>query len=88
MNTLLNEQDSDMLANSIIQMQTVQHEEKLNLLIEEQNLVIVKTYNLVPYKDGDKWCVLLGKNLQEGICGFGDTPYKAILDFNTNFYNK
>ena len=37
------------------------------------------------YKDGNAWCVLLGDNIQEGICGFGETPYKAILEFNKAF---
>jgi hypothetical protein len=37
--------------------------------------------NLVPKKDGDKWCVLYGENLQEGIAGFGATPDEAIRAF-------
>ena len=28
--------------------------------------------------DGDKWCALVGENLQEGVAGFGDTPTAAI----------
>ena len=32
-------------------------------------------------KDGDSWCVLLGNNLQEGIAGFGDNLYQALIDF-------
>lgn len=32
--------------------------------------------------DGNKWCVLYGDNLQDGVAGFGDTPYLAMLDFN------
>jgi len=31
------------------------------------------------YPDGDQWCALLGENIQEGICGFGKTPYGAAL---------
>jgi hypothetical protein len=34
------------------------------------------------YMDGNQWCVLYGENLQDGICGFGDTPKKAVMDFN------
>ena len=37
-----------------------------------------------PFKDGDKWCFLYGENLQEGVCGFGDTIFKAAWDFYTN----
>lgn len=39
-------------------------------------------YGLAPFKDGDQWCVLLGGDLQSGVSGFGDTPEKAIFDFN------
>jgi hypothetical protein len=40
--------------------------------------------NLKPrlFKDGDSWCCLLGENIQEGIAGFGNSPYNAILEFN------
>lgn len=33
------------------------------------------------YIDGDKWCVLLGENIQTGICGFGNTLLAAIHNF-------
>jgi len=33
------------------------------------------------YKDGDAWCILLGDNIQEGICGFGDTKEDAFIEF-------
>lgn len=39
-------------------------------------------YNLIPFKDGDQWCVLLGKDVQAGIAGFGDTPEEAISEFD------
>jgi hypothetical protein len=28
--------------------------------------------------DGDKWCCLVGENLQEGLAGFGDSPCDAL----------
>lgn len=85
MNGILNEEYSRMLANSADHYLSIQHQEKLHLLVSEQEMLYVKTYNLVPFKDGDSWCVLLGKDLQTGISGFGDTPIKAILDFNKSF---
>jgi hypothetical protein len=36
--------------------------------------------------DGNQFCFLLGDDLQSGIAGFGDTAYKAMQDFNKNFY--
>lgn len=37
---------------------------------------------LIPKRDGDKWFVLCGGNLQEGIAAFGDTPEEAIVNFD------
>lgn len=28
--------------------------------------------------DGNKWCALVGENLQEGAAGFGDGPMAAL----------
>ena len=33
------------------------------------------------HKDGNAWCILYGYNLQEGICGFGDTKAEALVEF-------
>lgn len=46
---------------------------------------VVATFGITPVKDGNAWCVLLGQNLQEGICGFGDTPHEAIMAFYREF---
>lgn len=42
---------------------------------------------LKPYKDGNQWCVLAGDNLQEGICGFGDTIEDALYEFLIDVLN-
>ena len=40
------------------------------------------------FKDGDKWCALEGENLQEGVCGFGDTPDAACRQFDIQWLNE
>jgi hypothetical protein len=35
--------------------------------------------------DGDKWCVLFGPNLQDGVAGFGTTPTDAVNAFDEEF---
>ncbi len=35
--------------------------------------------------DGNQWCALYGDNLQDGVGGFGDSPYRAMLDFDKNW---
>lgn len=49
----------------------------------EMNLVIIFGAKLSI--DGNQWCWLHGDNLQDGIAGFGKSPYLAALDFNKNF---
>lgn len=34
------------------------------------------------YPDGNQWCALYGDNLQDGVCGFGDTPEAAAAAFD------
>jgi hypothetical protein len=40
------------------------------------------------FKDGNSWCALLGENLQEGVCGFGPTPAKALTAFEIAMCNE
>lgn len=57
--------------------QTAQEENELNLFsMLKPNLM----------RDGNQWCALYGKDLQEGIAGFGDSPHLAIMDFNSQWY--
>ena len=52
--------------------------------LNEQKLTAEEVFikaGLKPYKDGNQWCVLAGNNIQEGICGFGDTIEDAICEF-------
>ena len=62
-----------------------QHEIKMAILCEQAEYNLVSILKPRISKDGDKWCVLYGDNLQDGIAGFGDTPHAAILDFNKAF---
>lgn len=39
-------------------------------------------------RDGDKWFVLYGENLIDGVAGFGDTPELAMQDFDKNWWNE
>lgn len=44
-------------------------------------------YLLLPalHIDGDRWCALYGDNIQDGLAGFGETPAKAMEDFDNNY---
>ena len=45
-------------------------------------------YKVIPFKDGNEWCALLGENIQDGICGFGKSPYLALKEFDNAFYKE
>lgn len=45
-------------------------------------------YKPVLKKDGDRWCALLGDSPNEGVCGYGDTPEKAMAAFDATWIGK
>ena len=40
------------------------------------------------FPDGNAWCALYGDNIQEGVCGFGDTPNAASIAFDIAWLNE
>lgn len=40
------------------------------------------------YIDGDRWCALYGINQQDGVAGFGDSPAKAMENFDKRWADK
>jgi len=68
--------------------QEKEHREKMNLIIEQQEYNLVAILKPKITIDGNQWCVLYGENLQDGIAGFGETPYTAILNFNSAWNKK
>lgn len=40
------------------------------------------------FKDGNRWCALYGSNIQDGVCGFGETPDKACEQFDKEWFGK
>lgn len=51
----------------------------------ESNRQDLLAVSMLPVKigvDGNQYFVLWGEDLQSGVCGFGDTPTKAIFNFN------
>lgn len=64
----------------------IAEETQRNYWTTKQDMALIESLKPRITKDGSMWCVLYGDNLQEGIAGFGDTPYQAILDFNSAFH--
>ena len=66
----------------------LEHQEIMNNLILENEYKLFSMLKPSFGIDGDYWYVLYGKDLQDGISGFGKSLYLAILDFNKQFTNK
>lgn len=64
----------------------IQHSLKLDVLNTgiEYKLFSILRPKICP--DGNRWCVLYGENLHDGIAGFGDTPHEAVLDWNKRWH--
>ena len=58
---------------------------KLETECEKQEYMLFSLLKPSVYIDGNKWCVLYGKNIQDGVAGFGDSPYLAVIDFNKSW---
>jgi hypothetical protein len=46
--------------------ETLQHQEKMNLIVEQSEFNLFSILKPKIFKDGDKWCVLYGENIQDG----------------------
>ena len=63
----------------------INHQMNVELLETEQQYKRFAMLKPKVYKDGNKWCVLYGENIQDGVAGFGDTPHKAVIDWEVNW---
>lgn len=61
-------------------------ESELARSIQTQEYALFAQLRPLLIQDGNQWCVLYGKDLHDGIAGFGNTPYLAILAFNAEWY--
>lgn len=57
-------------------------------IIENAEMNLVRLFGTKLSIDGNMWCWLHGENLQDGVAGFGKSPYLAALDFNKNFHKE
>jgi hypothetical protein len=64
------------------------HQERMNLIIETEEYNLFSILKPTLFKDGNSWCCLYGDDIITGIVGFGDTPYKSILNFNKAWHNE
>jgi hypothetical protein len=68
--------------------QLLKHNEEMAILGEKRVLAFIAILKPRFSKDGNMFCFLFGDNLQDGIAGFGETPYKAAADFVNNLSNE
>ena len=61
------------------------HGTRMNTELERQRPFMLMQPNVRVFKDGDSWCALYGSNIQEGVCGFGETPDKATRAFDAQW---
>lgn len=62
--------------------ETLIQQSRHNAAIEAEEMNLVALLRPRVFLDGNKWCVLYGENLQDGVAGFGDSPILAVYDFS------
>lgn len=61
--------------------ETLTNQSRHNAAIEAEEMNMVALLRPRVFIDGDKWCVLYGDDLMNGVAGFGDSPIHAVYDF-------
>ena len=61
---------------------TLEAQSRLSAAVEAEEMQLFSMLKPKLFIDGDQWCCMYGENLQDGISGFGDTPKKAVSDWN------
>lgn len=64
----------------------LQNQSIMNRLIEQEEINLFSILKPSISIDGNQYCVLYGKDLHDGVCGFGSTMIEAIHNFNLEFY--
>jgi hypothetical protein len=67
---------------------TMEHQVMLSAAVMTQEVTLFSLLKPKIYRDGNQWCVLYGENLQEGVAGFGDTPYKAAMNWESQWHKQ
>tara|TARA_R100001244_G_scaffold214_1_gene310 strand:+ start:112 stop:315 length:204 start_codon:yes stop_codon:yes gene_type:complete len=58
------------------------------LMIDSGSVELVGLLGIEIKQDGDQWFLIWGSNIQEGVCGFGDTPAQAVKAFSIAFFEE
>lgn len=82
----MNNQDSNMAANAICHSASMIQESIQQMTYELMRPATVFKPRI--FQDGNKWCALLGDDLQSGISGFGDSPADAAWNFDKEWNTK
>jgi hypothetical protein len=68
--------------------QTLIEQSNHNQAIEREEYNLFSLLKPKIFIDGNQWCVLYGDNLIDGVAGFGDTPYLAVIDWSKAWNEK
>ena len=82
----MNSEDSNMAANAICFAADMVKQEWMYAANMSANPSVLFKPSIYP--DGNMWCALYGEDLQSGVAGFGETPAKAMENFDHNWHNQ
>jgi len=72
-------------------MEQMNVEESLKVEVDFQKGALPKSAKeLTPlvFKEGDRFCCLLGPDLERGVSGYGETPELAVVEWDANLTSR
>ena len=77
---MLNDSDSGLLLQHLLELKNARMSLEEDYFYELNRPSTM--YRPRVFKDGGFWFALLGRDIQEGVCGFGSTPEEAMAAFD------
>ena len=62
------------------------HQSEMSAAVQREEFNLFNLLKPTLMVDGNQFEVLYGPNPMEGVAGYGNTPYLAVLDFNKNWH--
>lgn len=84
----MRKEESIEIMNQLSREYDMEHQMRKDIIVENSEYNLFRLLKPKVSIDGNQHCVLYGSNLMEGVAGFGDTLFLAILDFNKQFHLK
>ncbi len=66
--------------------EVMRHQEDMNFVVARIEFALFELLKPKLYRDGNEWCCLYGDDIVTGVVGFGTSPHKAVMAWNSAWH--